>query len=584
MARTRGTLDERRRAPASEDDVRQPIWLAALGLSALLGFGDLAVSNAPFEKAAWYDLLTGGFFFLCCLFISLVLDRRRADTGRDSWVAVFGLSLAAAVIVEPVCWLIASQPFASLREHPAPFIFVTVVEDVLVFLLWSLLHVAIRAGERETVQERRIAAVREAMLRDENDALLYKLDPEFLTQALAGIGDRVGRGARDAAGESVIVLAEHMRAALSAGRATDEGGRKPDAQTDDVPPRASADETGPTRRRFLIWSNAAWLALLGAVVVTSVPRAEPVRFLILYAPQPLIGALWSLVMAAALGRRSGRALKTAYAEAAGLVLAGCCVTSAAFVASGAALGLLDRPGWLADVPQFSVLYTGPAFMAWAAAWFLFEARRREIARLRAEADIREAAQKARNAALRQQINPHFLFNALNALYALILGDERDRAQAVIGAIGRFVERAGGDADIVPLSAELATQDAYLDIERVRFGDRLQVERRVAAELVQAKVPRLILQPLVENAVKYGVGPTHAPVRVEIAAERSGGELVLSVRDSGAPDARSRPPNVGVGLQNVERRLKSLYGDAGALICRPLSPAGFLAEVRIPLVL
>jgi LytS/YehU family sensor histidine kinase len=255
----------------------------------------------------------------------------------------------------------------------------------------------------------------------------------------------------------------------------------------------------------------------------------------------------------------------------------------------AALVLLELAGrWAhpwSDVVSFESTLIAPAFLAWTAAYFLVDGRRRELARLRATADIREAALKARNALLRQQINPHFLFNALNALYTLILDGERERALGVIGAIQRFVERALDSAhgELVPLSSELAAQDAYLDIERARFGARLLVEHSVAVEVEAARVPHLILQPLVENAVKFGVARTDAPVRVEITAARSGDELVLQVKDSGALQAGPRPPGLGVGLTNVEGRLRSLYGDAGRLACRPLDPAGFLAEVRMPLV-
>jgi LytS/YehU family sensor histidine kinase len=117
-----------------------------------------------------------------------------------------------------------------------------------------------------------------------------------------------------------------------------------------------------------------------------------------------------------------------------------------------------------------------------------------------------------------------------------------------------------------------------------FGERLRVERRIEAEVAAAKVPHLILQPLVENAVKYAVARTDRPVAVEIRARRAGRELVLEVADTGAPEAAPRPPGLGVGLRNVEARLKSLYGDAGRLACRSLDPTGFLAEVRLPLSL
>jgi LytS/YehU family sensor histidine kinase len=106
---------------------------------------------------------------------------------------------------------------------------------------------------------------------------------------------------------------------------------------------------------------------------------------------------------------------------------------------------------------------------------------------------------------------------------------------------------------------------------------------VDGEVAAAQVPHLILQPLVENAVKYSLARTSEPVLVEIRAGREGDELVLQVRDSGAPGGAPRPQGLGVGLKIVEGRLKTLYGSAGRLACEQLAPQGFLAEVRVPFV-
>lgn len=231
-----------------------------------------------------------------------------------------------------------------------------------------------------------------------------------------------------------------------------------------------------------------------------------------------------------------------------------------------------------------VYYLIPSYACWCSTCFIFESYRREAARIHALHQIRESALKARNALLRQQINPHFLFNALNALYTLIALREREKAQGVIAAIIRFVNRIAPEGqDMVPLSQELELQDAYLEIEQVRFGERLKVERRVAEGVEQAQVPFLILQPLVENAVKHSLARTSETVRLEILADRAGEELVLTVKDSGAAaTAGPPPPGLGVGLKNVEERLKALYGAAGRFTTRKLEPQGFVAEVRLPL--
>jgi LytS/YehU family sensor histidine kinase len=259
------------------------------------------------------------------------------------------------------------------------------------------------------------------------------------------------------------------------------------------------------------------------------------------------------------------------------------VSSAALFLSFWAVGLLNVAYTVSTIPGLEFYYMAPAFFGWTAAYFVLDARRREIVHLRGEAEIREAALTARNAVLRQQINPHFLFNALNALYVLILDRELERAKGMVVAVRRFVDRAADPAraDLVDLSSELATQDAYLEIERMRFGERLRVRTRLEGEVGAAKVPHLILQPLVENAVKHGLAQTSEPVLVEIRAARDGGELVLQVRDTGVSQP-SLPSGRGSGLRNVEARLRSVYGPSARLTCERLDPDGFLAEVRVPL--
>lgn len=577
-----------RRSPARVAEPARPIWPAALAFFSFFTLcgSVVALGYRHPVRAMLFGLLANLLGLAVNLALSRLLDWRRERAARDSWAWAAALAVVAALASEPAHWAIARLPFLSLHAHSRLIDLESFFEAFLVYLLWIMVHLFVRSGERALVQERRIAAVREAMLRDENEALLFTLNPAFLLDALGRIGASVRHGAHASAGTTVIALAEHMRAALS--------DRTPE---DDVDPAddpelearrrelASYDETR-TRRGFLLWTLIGWACLLGVVLIQAADmKAERMAFLIRVTPQPVLGALWCLTMDRMLSRRRSRALKALYVEAEVLCGAGLLLTSAALFVGAVAVGV-STGRYLSIIPGLEFYYMVPPFLAWTAAWFVLDARRREADRLRSTAEIREAALKAHNAMLRQQVNPHFLFNALNALYALILDCEQERAMAVIGAVRRFVERAGDPAhgDFVALAGELATQDAYLDIERVRFGDRLQVERRVSAELEGARVPHLILQPLVENAIKYGVSRTDQPVRVEITAARAGDELVLQVRDSGAPGAATRPPGLGVGLKNVEGRLRSLYGEAGRLVCAPLSPSGYLAEVRLPLVL
>jgi hypothetical protein len=575
-----------RKAKAGGRDGPRRIYPAALGFFAFVAVsGALTDLFAGPVGAIVFNTLNSAGSLILALAISFELDRFRARRGRDSWRLAISLAGLAAVLCEPLNWLIGLIPVFRYPPHPDLFHLQSAISGSFVFLLWALGHLLIRSGDRAVAQERRIAAAHEAMIRSETEALLLSLDPAVLLEALNRISERLSSGAGKTAAETVIALAEHMRGSLTMGQAGEP------VRIDPIPSQGDRDDLlfdeVCGRRRFRFWALAGFLALQLAVVgLTLAAPSGLAAYELHLMPQPILAALWCLLMEAVLARPGRRSPKRAYSEAAVLCSAGVVLSVVGLLATTVAMGALHRPFFLAGIPSFELFYVAPVFVTWSAVWFILDARRREIARLRAAAEIRQAALKARNAVLRQQISPHFLFNALNALYALILDGERAQALGVIAAIRCFVERVDdqGEGDFVPLSAELATQDAYLDIERVRFGDRLRVEWRAPADLQAAQVPHLILQPLVENAIKYAVSRTADPVRVEIAAERAGEELVLQVRDTGAPEAAPRPPGLGVGLKNVEGRLRSLYGEAGRLACAPLSPSGFVAEVRMPLVL
>lgn len=197
------------------------------------------------------------------------------------------------------------------------------------------------------------------------------------------------------------------------------------------------------------------------------------------------------------------------------------------------------------------------------------------------------AQEAQLAALRFQINPHFLFNSLNAASSLVaMGRNRD-AEVVIDRLAAFF-RASLDrapTELVPLSEEFDVVGSYLEIEAARFGERLAVDMQMPRELAHAQVPHFLLQPLAENAVKHAVAHSKVPVKVAIRASVQRGELLIEVRDDGAahPRAAVRQTGAGVGLNNVSARLAALYGDEGRLEAAPLE-RGFAARVRLPLSL
>ena len=196
-----------------------------------------------------------------------------------------------------------------------------------------------------------------------------------------------------------------------------------------------------------------------------------------------------------------------------------------------------------------------------------------------------AAQDAELRALRYQVNPHFLFNTLNSLSSLVMRERADEAERMILNLSTFFRASltREANDNVTLAEELKLQLLYLDIEKVRFPERLVVKVLVPEELLGALVPALILQPLVENAIKYGVSRSQRPVTVTIAAEAIGDRLEIWVRDDGEGLPTGQESGCGVGLANVQARLKAAWGDAAHSIAGAPSAGGWLVRLSMPLI-
>jgi hypothetical protein len=212
-------------------------------------------------------------------------------------------------------------------------------------------------------------------------------------------------------------------------------------------------------------------------------------------------------------------------------------------------------------------------------------REGQLADARAQALAAEAqASAARLAALRYQLNPHFLFNTLNAVSSAVITGRNEEAESMLARLAEFLRLtlAADPQAIIPLEDELATLQAYLEIESVRFRDRLGVEFSCPNELRGALVPSFVLQPLIENAVKHGVAQTSRPVTIRLEASRDGDDLVVNVEDDGEAVTHAAG-GMGVGLTNVRQRLEVLYGVRGVLQAAPRE-RGFLVLMRIPLTL
>jgi hypothetical protein len=226
------------------------------------------------------------------------------------------------------------------------------------------------------------------------------------------------------------------------------------------------------------------------------------------------------------------------------------------------------------------------FIAWAALYLALSYAVAIGALERRTAELRAAAQSAELRALRYQVNPHFLFNTLNSLSSLVLASRREQAEQMIINLATFFRTSltGDPAEDVPLSEEIDLQRLYLDIERVRFPDRLLVEIDVPDALLGACIPGLILQPLVENAVKYAVSRSRRAVTIRISARASDGGLRLVVEDDGDPvDAGLVEAGTGLGLRNVRDRLSARFGGLAACRWGAGEQGGFAVTLTLPLV-
>ncbi|WP_460757942.1 sensor histidine kinase [Lysobacter fragariae] len=221
------------------------------------------------------------------------------------------------------------------------------------------------------------------------------------------------------------------------------------------------------------------------------------------------------------------------------------------------------------------------FFAWAALYAaaagMVEVRRRE----QQLADANSAAQQAQLLALRLQINPHFLFNTLNTLAGLIVLGRNGESEKMVLSLSRFLRYtlATTPSQLTTLADETGMLRQYLEIESARFSDRLTVTWNIPDECETALVPSLILLPLVENALKYGLGASERPVVIAISARRAVDVLVLQVEDDGGT-VHEGQVGMGIGLSNVRQRLDTLYGEDASLRSGPLD-TGWQSAIRVP---
>ena len=352
-----------------------------------------------------------------------------------------------------------------------------------------------------------------------------------------------------------------------------------------TPLEAGALRSSRRRSTFVLigafWAFTFTMLSVRAAFIDTLPFniVGPRRLLI-----AAVGVLLCLAIAFLLDKLRHRS----FAERIALGLIGAFAMSFILAAFGLTLNrvLLPLPGrgpfdaaefvlWVLIWLGYSLAWAG-THLALSYHWEMQDQQRRALA-------MSQLAQEARIAALRYQLNPHFLFNTINSISSLVMEERKDEAETMLLNLATFVRSTltSDPQGTIALRDEIALQRLYLDIEEARFADRLQVEIDVPDSLMKLTVPALILQPLVENAVRHGVSRSEERTTIRLSGARRADRLRLVVENDGqgAPGAAGTP---GLGLRNVRERLHAHYGGSGELIAGPLPGGGFRAELTLPL--
>ncbi len=320
----------------------------------------------------------------------------------------------------------------------------------------------------------------------------------------------------------------------------------------------------------------AWLAIFGTAFVSWLPWVLATPFII------------SLARRYAITR--DRAVSPVGVHLATLVVVSL-IASAWF----AALQMLFNPwrhpqhptfmeAWSTSLPYQVLPYLIVYALIWAVT-VIVDARVRMIHQTTETARLNEELSRAQLAALRRQVEPHFMFNTLNSIAGLVREQRNDAAVRMIVGLSEFLRRATQDShrSQVTLAEEVEYLQRYLDIQKVRFGDRLEVSVDIPPEVLHAQVPNLLLQPLVENAIKHGIARRVAGGAVHVTGACANGNLRLSVRNDGPSEPEDlQSTHTGVGLSNLRTRLRILHGDESGLELKRTASGQAEVVVTLPL--
>lgn len=237
-------------------------------------------------------------------------------------------------------------------------------------------------------------------------------------------------------------------------------------------------------------------------------------------------------------------------------------------------------------PEFRIAPDILIYLVTMSASVAFAHFRKSQERERRAVELEARLAQAKLQALRMQINPHFLFNTLNAISTLVHTNAH-LADEMITDLGELfrISLENSDEQEISLARELELLSRYLAIEQRRFGERLKVEQNIAPEILNALVPTLILQPLVENAIRHGIEPLPAAGKIVIRGVREGTKVKLSVSDNGKKpvhfSTETKPDRRGIGLSNTQARLQQLYGKEQSFSVGESELGGWTVEIRLP---
>ncbi len=265
------------------------------------------------------------------------------------------------------------------------------------------------------------------------------------------------------------------------------------------------------------------------------------------------------------------------------VIAAAVVMATALVLSGLVVerfGYGDHPDGIVAMTVRAIVRWSLIFVIWTIFYFDIRLRRQRQETELAQAQLGEALHAAELRALKSQLNPHFLFNSLNSVRALI-ADDPEGAQAAVTQLARMLRYSlSAQEELVSLERELEIVTDYLALEQLRLGERLTIDRRIDAAAGRARIPVMLLTTLVENAIKHGIAPLPDGGTLTLTAALDGGALTIVVAHP-RPDVKAASDDdTGIGLANAARRLKLLLGDGARLDLDLTEPGRATARVRI----